>query len=221
MKMNEKLLKNITEVMTDKLFNRKKILYNGLFLLNKYANINNPINKIIKNYNYLRIVASYMKGVELKLIKNNHREYINKIVEKMQRKITLVKDISDYVEMKLKYNIYNYRLDKLDIIREFYDYHKLGNGKKDNIFDLLDFRIFSSYMFNLLENYKVVRIIYSTDKLYRIDVEYENKYSNPIVLSIENKNFIQKILAIHLNKIIDILYDRQENEYYLKKFKLI
>jgi len=218
--INKKLLYKIKNVMNNQLFKLKKILHNAFYTLSNYSNISNSIEKIIKKNNYLRIVASYMKGIELKLIDDNYNNYIKQIIIKMKKKIILTKKISDYITMKFKYNIYDFDYNKLYIVKIFYYYYNLKKSKNDNIFDLIDFKSYSLNLISILENYEDVSIIYDTNNLYQIKIDYNKKYFIPKIFSIENKNFIQKILAIYLNKVIDILYDRQESDYYLRKYNL-
>ena len=219
-KNNELLLKKIIKIMYNKLYNLKKCYYNAYFLINNYANINNPINKIIKQTNYLRTIVSYYRGLELKLIDDNYNNYIKEIVKKIKKNKILEKKISDYISMRLKYNIYNLNLIKLDIAKDYYYHYNLKKSNNDNIFELIDFKKYSLDLFDILENYEDVNIVYESKNLYQIDIKFKNKYKEKKILTQENKNFIQKILAIYLNKVIDTLYDKQESDYYLRKYNL-
>jgi len=225
-KDNQKLLNNIKQSNIKKHFMIIKSYYDVIFIINKFINSDNLRENIIKYYNSLRIVCSYMKGIEFDLINKNDIEIlkpsIQEIIKKLKKNTIITKNIAIYKKMKSKYIIEELNIKKLKIIKEFCEIMNNENNIKkhteSDIFNIINFNDYKENIYTLLENNKDLYISFDDDTLYKINLIYKKK--DTYLLTEENKMFIDNILIKTLNEIIDIIYDKQTINYYLNMYKL-
>ena len=225
-KDNQKLLNNIKQSNIKKHFMIIKNYYDVIFVINKFINSDNLRENIIKYYNSLRIVCSYMKGIEFDLINKNDIEIlkpsIQEIIKKLKKNTIITKNIAIYKKMKSKYIIEELNIKKLKIIKEFREIMNNENNIKkyteSDIFNIINFNDYKENIYTLLENNKDLYISFDDDTLYKINLIYKKK--DTYLLTEENKIFIDNILIKTLNEIIDIIYDKQTINYYLNMYKL-
>ena len=112
-------------------------------------------------------------------------------------------------------------IEKLKFIQEFYYFihhtEKVKN-KKHNIFNVINFDEYKETIYSLLENSRDLYISFNTDDLYNIEII--NKKGDTYLLTTENKNFIDNILINFFNEVIDVIYEKQNINYYLDMYNL-
>jgi len=229
-KYDKKLLNDIKEINKKKHFFLIKDYYNVIFLIKKFINTDKLEENILKYQYYNRIVCSYMKGLELNLIKDENntpalKSYILETIKELKKNEIIIKNISIYKKLNKRDIDSELNIEKLKVIQDFYYFineQDNTNGKKENkkqnIFDLINFDKYKQNIYNLLENNKDVYLSFNSDNLYNIDIV--SKRDDNYLLTTENKNFIDTILINYLNEIIDNVYDKQITNYYLDMYKL-
>ena len=223
-KYDKKLLNDITEINNKKHFLLIKNYYDVIFLIKKFINTDKLKENIIKYQNYIRIVCSYKKAIELNLIKDQDntpalKSYVAETVKELKKNNIAIKNIGIYKKLNKKDIDTQLNIEKLHVIQDFYYFiHGKEGDKKNNIFDLINFDKYKQNIYNLLENNKDVYLSFNSDNLYNIDIV--SKRDDSYLLTTENKNFIDTILINYLNEIIDNVYDKQITNYYLDMYKL-
>ena len=221
---NEKLLNDIKSINLKKNFFINKEFFEIIDLFNKFKNSNTILDDIVKYYDDLRLVCSYMKGKELDLIDNKDdtpelKKHVKETIKKLKENKVVIKNIAIYKKLSQVTNTATINLEKLKVIQEFY--HIINDNKKEkksNIFDLINFDTYKLSIYSLLEKNKDLYISYNTDDLYNF--EFIHKKDDNYVLTTENKNFIENILISYFNEVIDTLYEKQNINYYLDMYKL-
>jgi len=221
---DQKLLNDIKLINKKKHFFVNKSYYDVIDIINKFKNSNTILDDIVKYYDDLRLVCSYMKGKELDLIDNKDdtpelKKHVKETIKKLKENKIIIKNIAIYKKLSQVTNTATINLEKLKVIQEFY--HIINDNKKEkktNIFDLINFDAYKQSIYSLLEKNKDLYISYNTDDLYNFEIIH--KKDDNYVLTTENKNFIENILISYFNEVIDTLYEKQNINYYLDMYKL-
>lgn len=228
---NKDLLDQINKINLKKHFLILKIYYDVIFTIKKYANTDNLYHNITTEFNYIRIICSYKKGIELKVIERTDMidAYVKELLKKLKKNTIITKNIAIYKKMKSININETLNIEKLNAIKDFYLFiQKTTDGKKKienkgknidiNIFDLIDFNKYKSKIYSLLEKNKDLYISFNDDDLYNFDIIH--KKNEEYKMSSENKNFIDNVLIKLFNEIIDHIYDKQNINYYLDMYNL-
>ena len=224
---NEDLLNQIKKINYKKHFFILKSYYDVIMTIKKFINTNDLRENITKHYEYIRIICSYKKGIELKVVERTDMidAYVKELVKKLKKNTIITKNIAIYKKMKSIDINETLNIEKLNVIKDFYYFiQKTEEAKKKvknnhtNIFDLIDFDKYKSRIYSLLENNKDLYISFNDDDLYNIDIIH--KKDEEYKMSSDNKNFIDNILIKLFNEIIDHVYDKQNINYYLDMYNL-
>jgi hypothetical protein len=202
---NQDLLDQIKKINYKKHFFIIKNYYDVIMTINKFINSDNLRENITKHYEYIRIICSYKKGIELKVIERSDMldAYIKELVKKLKNNTIITKNIAIYKKMKSIEINETLNIEKLNVIKDFYLFiqktsdqtkkveSKVKN-KNTNIFDLTDFDKYKSKIYSLLEKNKDLYISFNDDDLYNIDIIH--KKDEEYKMSSDNKNFIDNVL---------------------------
>jgi len=220
---DKKLLNDIKIINNKKHFFIIKTFYDAIYMIKTLTNYDIIRKDITKYYNYLTIVCSYKKGIELNLIKktditNELKIYIKEIIKNLKKNIIITENIGIYKKINKTDNNPKLNIEKLQVIQDFYYFINGKTIKNNNIFNILNFSKYKQSVYELLQQYKNVYLSYNSDDLYNIEIIY--KKDDNYLLTIENKNTIDDIMITFFNKIIDITYERQYLNYYLDMYHL-
>jgi len=220
---NKKLLDDIKKINNRKHFFIYKSFYDAIYMINKLINNDILREDITKYYNYLTIVCSYKKGIELNLIKkenitNELKVYIKEIIKNLKKNIIITENIGIYKKINKTDNNPKLNIEKLQIIQDFYYFINGQTTINNNIFDIINFNKYKQSIYEILQKYKNVYLSYNSDDLYNIEIIY--KKDDNYLLTNENKNTIDSILITFFNKVFDITYERQFINYYLGMYHL-
>jgi tetratricopeptide (TPR) repeat protein len=132
---DQKLLNNIEKINYKKHFLINKSYYDVIYIIQKFQNTEDIRSNINKYYNDIRIICSYLKGIELDVVEKSNvlDAHINEIVKNLKKNTILTKNISIYKKMKTKNIIEEINLDKLKVIQDFYNF----------MIKIITFKIFS------------------------------------------------------------------------------
>jgi len=222
---NKDLLNQIKKINFTKHFLILKIYYDVIMTIKKYANTDNLYHNITTEFNYIRIICSYKKGIELKVVERTDMidAYVKELVKKLKKNTIITKNIAIYKKMKSIHINETLNIEKLNVIKDFYYFiqesHKNKEKNNDtNIFDLIDFNKYKSKIYSLLEKNKDLYISFNDDDLYNFDIIH--KKNEEYKMTSENKNFIDNVLIKLFNEIIDHIYEKQNINYYLDLYNL-
>jgi hypothetical protein len=225
---NEDLLKQIKKINDVKHFSLIKIYYDVIMVIKKFLNTSDLRENITKYYEFIRIICSYKKGIELKVVERTDMidAYVKELVKKLKKNTIITKNIAIYKKMKSIDINETLNIEKLNIIKDFYYFiqktqkgHKnKGKNNDTNIFDLIDFDKYKFKIYSLLENNKDLYISFNDDDLYNFDIIH--KKNEVYKMTSENKNFIDNVLIKLFNEIIDHIYEKQNINYYLNLFNV-